>query len=536
MSIVAPYSLETRSRWSMPVVIVSIVLVVALSVVIGYRTLILPASTTTSYAFYTLEPMDLNIVIRKDGELQAVNNLDVVCPVEGQNTITTIVEEGTAVKKGQVICELDSSELRRKIQQAILDVKRSEAESTAAREQLAIQESKNAADLAAAEVELRLAKLDLREYTEGTHPAKLAEAKRAVNMSKIALQDKEQALAEQRGLLAREFVTYSDVKKAEVEVLTAQNDLLKKETDLKVLVEYTHEKELADKQNKLAQAEGKLSRTELENNSNFAQKKSESQNKEQALTVHKQTLEHLEKQLAACTITAPGDGILVYGSTAAQYYRESPIQAGARIYEQQLLARVPDTSQMKVTAKIQETQALMLRVDKEKPLKAVVHIAGVAEPISASVSNISVLPDNSNRWWNPDSEEYPVDLTLAKTPPGLKPGLTAKVEIYVEQLRNVLAVPMGAIYSVDAHSYVFVRQKGDKIEPVKVVVAKTNDTHAQVSGELKRGMELVLLEFGQGRQILEAAGIKTAEPKPSDEAAPPAETPAPQQTATALNN
>jgi len=46
-----------------------------------------PAQTTSINSFYTVIPMDLDIVIRKDGELQAVKNLDVVCPVEGLNTI-----------------------------------------------------------------------------------------------------------------------------------------------------------------------------------------------------------------------------------------------------------------------------------------------------------------------------------------------------------------------------------------------------------------------------------------------------------------
>src|SRR5204863_5389977 len=44
--------------------------------------------------FYTVVPMDLDVKITKDGELQAINNLDIQCHVEAINTITYVVPEG----------------------------------------------------------------------------------------------------------------------------------------------------------------------------------------------------------------------------------------------------------------------------------------------------------------------------------------------------------------------------------------------------------------------------------------------------------
>ena len=81
------------------------------------------------------------------------------------------------------------------------------------------------------------------------------------------------------------------------------------------------------------------------------------QTKEQLLMVHRGTLEHLQKQLAACTVTAPTDGIVVYGSSVqSMFYRETPIQPGPKVMEQQLVVRLPDTGAMKAVAKIPEHQ------------------------------------------------------------------------------------------------------------------------------------------------------------------------------------
>ena len=57
--------------------------------------------------FYSVAPMDLDVKINKDGELAALNNIDIICEVEGQTTIQTIVPEGSNVKKGDVLLVID---------------------------------------------------------------------------------------------------------------------------------------------------------------------------------------------------------------------------------------------------------------------------------------------------------------------------------------------------------------------------------------------------------------------------------------------
>ena len=46
------------------------------------------------------------------GSLESSNNHDVYSQVEGGTTIIRLAPEGTKVKKGEIICELDSAALR----------------------------------------------------------------------------------------------------------------------------------------------------------------------------------------------------------------------------------------------------------------------------------------------------------------------------------------------------------------------------------------------------------------------------------------
>src|SRR5689334_12597545 len=53
--------------------------------------------------FYAVSPIDFDVKVAKDGELAAVNNIDILNLVEGQTTIVQIVKEGAFVKKGDVL-------------------------------------------------------------------------------------------------------------------------------------------------------------------------------------------------------------------------------------------------------------------------------------------------------------------------------------------------------------------------------------------------------------------------------------------------
>ena len=94
-----------------------------------------------------------------------------------------------------------------------------------------------------------------------------------------------------------------------------------------------------------------------------------------------------------------------------------------------------------------------------------------------------------------------------------------QAEIYVDRLIGVTAVPLAALYAAGKESYVFVRGANDELRPAKVTIGQANETHVQVLEGISAGQEVLILQSGQGRELLEKAGIKV-EPatKPSDEA------------------
>lgn len=492
-------------------------------------------ATTITNSFHTVNPLNLEIKVAKDGELQAVNNIDIYCQVEGSTTITQIVKEGASVKKGDVLIVLDSSQITVKLEDSQRAVLKATADFTTAKEMKDIQLSQNAANQEAADVAVILAKLDLQQYSEGTYPQQLANAKTDKEMAETTLKNRQADLEQTKALAIKGFVTDADVQKSQLDVITAQNAVAKATTSLSVLTTYTYQMDITSKRNAVAQTAARLERTKRENVSQMAQKEADLQAKEQDLAIQKRRLEKLQKDRVNCTINAPADGLVVYGTTGDR--NREPIQEGSTVRERQLLIRLPDTESMKAVVRIQEAQINKLKVDQ----RATVLVAGLQRPIPATLTRISVLSDSSQRWWNPDLKEYPVELVLDETPKTIKPGASVQVEIMVDTIPDTLAVPHACIYAVGADSYVFVREDTG-LKPAKVRLGQSNETHAEIKEGLTAGQDVAILQAGQGRILLEKAGIKIApttrpgggrnRPPRNGGARPPAETPAPAAPAT----
>jgi RND family efflux transporter MFP subunit len=495
-----------RLAWIAPVLIVAL-----LTTWVLMRRAAVANADAGNLVWSHVVPADFDVKITKDGELQAQNNIEVVCEVEGSTTIQTLVKEGTTVKKGDVLVTLDSSSIKQKIEDTTLDLQKADADLINSKEMKDIQESQNSANLEAAQVALTLAQLSLQQYTDGTFPQSVANAQADLDKAQITLKTKQEDYEQSQKLLAKGFTNAADVKEKENDLVDARNGLKKAETAMMVLTKYSHPSDLAEKKNDLSQAEKKLARTKRENASAMMQREADVKSKQQSLDTLKRRMDHWKEQLTACTINAPADGMVVYSSSADRW-SNNPIQEGATVRERQSLLKLPDTNTMKAIVRIQEGQVRRVREGQ----RAVVRMGTDMPPLGATVSKISVLADNSQRFWNPDLKEYPIDITLDTTPKNLKPGMSVSAEIFIKRLNNVISVPLAALYLVGNDAYVFVNKDGKPV-PTKVKVQDTNDTHAAIESGLTAGQDVLVLQAGQGRDLLEKAGIKVDIKNESDD-------------------
>jgi HlyD family secretion protein len=96
---------------------------------------------------------------------------------------------------------------------------------------------------------------------------------------------------------------------------------------------------------------------------------------------------------------------------------------------------------------------------------------------------------------------FPVTVQILDADPSVRPGMTAAVNIVVDQIENVLVIPNRAVRVQDSQRVVYVLRNGVP-QAVPVVLGASSDTNSQVlQGEVQAGDLIVLnppLQFGPG--------------------------------------
>ena len=101
------------------------------------------AGSSTPEATFVVTKGDLRVSVVETGSIRSEKPVKIQSQLEGQNTILKLIPEGTMVKEGDVIAELDVSKLLESKAQQEITSERADASAVQAQKTFDIQESQN---------------------------------------------------------------------------------------------------------------------------------------------------------------------------------------------------------------------------------------------------------------------------------------------------------------------------------------------------------------------------------------------------------
>jgi multidrug resistance efflux pump len=327
-------------------------------------------------------------------------------------------------------------------------------------------------------------------------------------------------------LFQKEFVTRTDVDTARLEYEQVDLKVKKATTALNLFIKYEFPKQAEEFVSKFEEAVRVLERTRKEAVSKLAQARAKLKSSEQQYRIVQEQRKDLEDQLAKCTIRAKKTGLLIYGGTGQDrfWYGEERIREGAVIRERQPIITIPDMTRMGVSVKIHEAHIKKVK----KGMKARIRVdAQPDKPLTGEVIKVGVLPDSQNRWMNPDLKVYLTTIAIEGTHDWLKPGMSAKVEVEITELKDVVYVPIQAIAPTTTGHVCHVVSAG-KVERRAVETGEYSDEFIEIKSGVKEG-ETVLLRAPEaaGQAEESKGGEKASKPDKAGPKAPAKPAPAP---------
>lgn len=293
-----------------------------------------------------------------------------------------------------------------------------------------------------------------------------------------------------RRLFEKGFVTRNDLQRDEIAYENARLKVQTAETARALYLKYEFARTAEETLSKYLDAIRELDKTRRQAISRLAQAEARLRSAQAQYEVQRRQREDLQDQLAKCIIRAQKPGLVVYGSGRDEYlYRdEDAIREGATVRERQTIITIPDMSRMAVNVRIHEAYIKKVR----KGQKARITVDAFPEiALTGEVTRVAVLPDSQNRWINPDMKVYRTTVTIDGVHGWLKPGMSAKVEILVDRLEDVVYVPVQCVVPAEQGHVCYVA-RGRRVERRPVQIGEFNDEFIQIREGLREG-ELVLL-------------------------------------------
>jgi RND family efflux transporter MFP subunit len=395
---------------------------------------------------YKVSRGNLNVTITENGMLESSNNEEIKCMVKGGSTVLWVIETGTIVQAGEELVRMDTSLIEDNITQQQITYERAVANDIIAQS------------------EVDVAQTNIEEYLHGTYLEERNTIEKSIFDSEEMVKKKQLAFESSLRLASKGVYGSLQMESEQYAVDSARKDLELQKKKLETLDRYKKKKTLQQLQSALNAAQARLA----------AEKAS--------LKLAKDRLDRDKEQLKNCIITAPAEGMVIFPSAAE--WKETPdIEEGARVREQQTLLMIPDTSKMQVKVGVHESKVSRLRIG----MTAKVALQDLE--LTGKIDEIAEVTRPAG-WWTGNMVKYDTMIRLDPQP-GLKPGMSAVVDIVLASYNDVLKVPVAAIVE-SADGYLCWIRNGGKIEKRTVTLGDTNDEYTVVELGLSEGDEVVL--------------------------------------------
>jgi len=404
-------------------------------------------------ATYTVTRGELLVTVTETGTVESSRNTEIKCEIRGgyggrggRSTVTWVVSNGTTVKAGDELVRLDTKNIEETVSLGKTDTNIAKAA------------------LARTRTDVAIAQVATDGYLNGEYRSQMTRLRMKLSADERNVRHAKAMLAETESLFVRGFANELQVKAAESTIKQAELELKVTDTEMDVLQRLTRKMQLERRRSQLIATRERLA------------------GREAGVVLEQSRLDLAMEEFERCVITAPQGGLVIYPSTA-KWKRTPDITDGASVHNNQVLLLMPDLTRMQVKIRIHESI-----VDRVHP-GTVARVELPDRTLDTKISSVSVVARPAG-WWDGNIVKYDSIIELHSIE-GLRPGMSAKVELVVARHKDVLSVPLSAVVETDQGQFCWV-ESVDGPQRCSVTLGDSNDRFVVVLSGLQEQQRVVV--------------------------------------------
>lgn len=400
---------------------------------------------------------DFDVVVIASGRLESAVKTEIKCDLEkvstgSTSTIIKLVDDGQMVKKGDVLCEIDSSEFTELVR----------------RQQITVDEARAA--FKQAELEVEVARLDLDSFKKGELSQTDRQFRGQIALARSDMTRQIDRLGWTRRMLSKGYFPPGQVTTEEVTLRKSELSLAQTERAFDNYQKFTVPKTMRALESVVNGSAATLEFQSIK------------------LKREEERLALYQKQVERCTIKAPHAGMAVLANKPD---RSPEVYEGATVRQRMTLLYLPELASLSVDALLHETV-----VNHVKPgMRSIVRIEPLPElDLHGAVVTVAPMPYRERqRESGSDITYFLGRVKLDNVPRGLRPGMSAELAFLSEQRKGVLSVPHEAIQNEGEDEICYVRLTNpDRVERRVVKVGQSSHDLVEILAGVKEGERVVL--------------------------------------------
>ena len=391
---------------------------------------------------------------------------------------------------GALLVKFEDADLREKILHQEKSVADAERDLGNAKKDLALRRIETASANRQAALDVEFAQQDLDRYIEGDTPLQLLKMEGDIALAEEEIKRAEEKLASTRKLREKGYATSLEVQSNELTIKKQQNSITQTKKQQELFLKFEQPQQKKRYEAKLDQATVEQQRTIQKSNTLVESAEGTVLRRSEGLKAQQERLVLYKEQLIKSEMRAPQDGLVIYARSSSRY-NDTYIKEGALIRKGYSVIDLPDISELMAVVQVHESfvrhiktgQKAVVRIDSlpDREFQGVVrHVAPTPDARRKYYENISVY--DTHVWIQDENSQLPEDL---------KPGVSAKAEIVVAELNDVMMVPVQSVTTYKGQKVVQVK-RGENVVVVPVKTGQFNNRFIEIKDGLKEGDQVSL--------------------------------------------
>jgi len=427
------------------------------------------------------------VEVHSCGEIDAGQSTMVSSSLRGDMAkLIELIPDGTPVKRGDVIARIDATPFEEKIQDILLKIQDQKLKVKGLSQAYQREKSQVGYEQECVQFEVESCELELDRIKNGEGPFEISRLNSALTKAKSKYEELLNYQKELEGLILGSEFPPGELVQCEKQIEQEKEAYLLAKKQYENYVQFVYPSAVKKAEVSLRKAISKQKEAQNIGTYRVASAKIALDQAIQYLEVLKRQRHAGENELLQTTISSPSPGIIVHRLEFRAGSKRKP-QLGDMLMKNQPLLEIPDLSSMIVRTKIREMDLHKVEVGKSATIEV---DAFPGKAFSGEVVYLGTLAkrEHANGY---REKAFEMTVRLTEKDSRLRPGMTARVTIHSDTVKDKLTIPSHAVFLSDNKYLCYcVTLKGYEKKEVKI--SPGNDQWIVVAEGLTKGDTVLL--------------------------------------------